>query len=215
MKYKLVIFDLDGTILNTIEDLADSTNFALRTHNMPERTLEEVRSFVGNGIRKLMERAVPQNTPEEKIDQVHQTFTEHYKVHCADKTGPYDGIMEVIKSLREQGIYTAVVSNKADYAVQSLCQDFFPGLFDYTVGEREGIRRKPYPDSVLAVLEKFNLSKEDAVYIGDSEVDYQTSVNAKMDVIMVGWGFREEAYLKECGAKFVIHTPEEILRRVI
>jgi hypothetical protein len=139
MKYKIVIFDLDGTILNTLEDLADSTNYALSVFDMPERTIEEIRHFVGNGIRKLMERAVPQGTPESMIVKVHETFTEHYKKHCADKTRPYDGIKELIENIRNAGVYTAVVSNKADYGVQTLCKDYFPGLFDYAVGEREGI----------------------------------------------------------------------------
>lgn len=159
MKYKIVVFDLDGTILNTLEDLADSTNYALSVFDMPERTIEEIRHFVGNGIRKLMERAVPQGTPESMIVKVHETFTEHYKNHCADKTRPYDGIKELIENIRNAGVYTAVVSNKADYGVQILCKDYFPGLFDYAVGEREGIRRKPYPDSVNEVLRQFDVDR--------------------------------------------------------
>ena len=210
-KYKIAIFDLDGTILNTIEDLADSTNYALACNNLPQRSLEEIKSFVGNGIRKLIERAVLPDTDKEVVDKVHQSFTEHYKVHCADKTRPYEGINDVIIQLREKGIKTAVVSNKADYGVQLLCQDYFDGLFDYAVGEKEGNRRKPYPDAVYEVLDKFGIDKEDAVYIGDSEVDYQTSRNAGIDVIMVGWGFRKAAYLLEIGAKFVISNPNEIL----
>ena len=192
MKYKIVVFDLDGTILNTLEDLADSTNYALSVFDMPERTIEEIRHFVGNGIRKLMERAVP-----------------HYKNHCADKTRPYDGIKELIENIRNAGVYTAVVSNKADYGVQILCKDYFPGLFDYAVGERGGIRRKPYPDSVNEVLRQFDVDRTQAVYVGDSEVDVQTAANAGMDVCMVGWGFRDEEFLKENGAEFVVHSPEE------
>ena len=209
MKYKIVIFDLDGTILNTLEDLADSTNYALSVFDMPERTIEEIRHFVGNGIRKLMERAVPQGTPESMIVKVHETFTEHYKKHCADKTRPYDGIKELIENIRNAGVYTAVVSNKADYGVQTLCKDYFPGLFDYAVGEREGIRRKPYPDSVNEVLRQFDVDRTQAVYVGDSEVDVQTAANAGMDVCMVGWGFINEEFLKESGAEFVVHSPEE------
>ena len=209
MKYKIVVFDLDGTILNTLEDLADSTNYALSVFDMPERTIEEIRHFVGNGIRKLMERAVPQGTPESMIVKVHETFTEHYKKHCADKTRPYDGIKELIENIRNAGVYTAVVSNKADYGVQILCKDYFPGLFDYAVGEREGIRRKPYPDSVNEVLRQFDVDRTQAVYVGDSEVDVQTAANAGMDVCMVGWGFRDEEFLKENGAEFVVHSPEE------
>lgn len=214
MKYKIVIFDLDGTILNTLDDLADSTNYALKVNGMPERSVEEIKHFVGNGIRKLMERAVPQGTQEDEIVKVHSTFTEYYKIHCADKTRPYDGIKELIERIRSLGIKTAVVSNKADYGVQTLCRDYFPGLFDYAVGEREGIHRKPYPDSVNEVLRCFNVDRTEALYIGDSEVDIQTSANAGMDVCMVGWGFRDENYLKAQGAKFVVHTPEEIWEHV-
>ncbi|MBO5489185.1 MAG: HAD family hydrolase [Eubacterium sp.] len=214
MKYRLAIFDMDGTILNTLDDLADSTNYALREHGLPERTLDEVRQFVGNGIRKLIERAVPEGSGEETIVAVHDTFTAYYKEHCAVKTKPYDGIPELIQTLRDQGVLTAVVSNKADYGVQALCEDYFKGLFDCAVGEREGVQRKPSPDSVNMVLKELGVAKEDAVYIGDSEVDYKTSVNAGLDVIMVGWGFRREEYLKKCGAEFVVHKPEEVLERM-
>lgn len=214
MGYKLAIFDMDGTILNTIEDLADSMNYSLRENNMPERTLAEVKSFVGNGIHKLVERAVPEGTSDEDIEVVFKTFHGYYKDHCAIKTRPYDGINDVIKELKTRGILTAVVSNKADYAVKSLCDDYFPGLFDYSVGDKEGQRRKPYPDGVNEVLKYFNIDRSDAVYIGDSEVDFQTANNSKMDVIMVGWGFREEAFLKSIGVKEVIFDPKEILVRI-
>ena len=127
----------------------------------------------------------------------------------SDKTRPYDGIKELIENIRNAGVYTAVVSNKADYGVQTLCKDYFPGLFDYAVGEREGIRRKPYPDSVNEVLRQFDVDRTQAVYVGDSEVDVQTAANAGMDVCMVGWGFRNEEFLKENGAEFVVHSPKE------
>lgn len=211
MNYKLLIFDLDGTILNTIEDLCNSTNYALGAHNFPTRTIEEVRKFVGNGIKKLIERAVPSGTSSETIEQVLDTFKKHYALHCADKTSPYDGIMELLTALRAQGFLTAVVSNKADFAVQSLCNDYFPGMFDFVVGEREGIRRKPYPDSVEEVLTKLQVKKEQAVYIGDSEVDIQTAKNAGMSSIAVSWGFREEAFLREQGAENIVNKPSEIL----
>ena len=214
-KYKIAIFDMDGTILNTLEDLWICTNYALSCYDMPERTLEEVRQFVGNGIAKLIERATPEGTTEELREQVLDTFKTYYKDHCADKTCPYEGIREVIKELRNQGVMTAVVSNKADFAVQNLCRDYFPGLFDEAVGEREGIRRKPAPDSVLSILQKHNLAREDAVYIGDSDVDLATSQNAGIDVIMVGWGFRDEAFILSKGAPFVIHNPKEICERVL
>lgn len=211
MKYDLVIFDMDGTILDTIEDLKDSTNYALRENGMPERSLDEIKSFVGNGIRRLMEQAVATGSTEEEIDKVHATFTEYYKVHCADKTCAYPGIKELITELRSMGVKTAVVSNKADYGVQSLCVDYFDGLFDYAVGEREGVRRKPYPDSVNDVLNKLNVSREKAVYVGDSEVDFATGQNAKMDVIMVSWGFRTVEAIKALGADTIVESPAEIL----
>jgi len=214
MKYTIAIFDLDGTILNTLEDLADSTNYALKTCGYPERTMDEVRQFVGNGIRKLMERAVPEGTPVEEIDRVHETFTAHYKVHCADKTRPYDGIMELLQNLKKDGCKLAVVSNKADYGVQELCKQYFDGVFDFAVGEREGIRKKPAPDSVNEVLKTLKCSRDWAVYIGDSDVDIQTAANAQMDHIIVEWGFRDVPFLISKGAKVLVEKPEEILEIV-
>ncbi len=214
MKYTIAIFDLDGTILNTLEDLADSTNYALKTCGYPERTMDEVRQFVGNGIRKLMERAVPEGTPVEEIDRVHETFTAHYKVHCADKTRPYDGIMELLQGLKKDGCKLAVVSNKADYGVQELCKQYFDGVFDFAVGEREGIRKKPAPDSVNEVLKTLGCSRDRAVYIGDSDVDIQTAANAQMDHIIVEWGFRDVQFLISQGAKVLVERPEEILEIV-
>lgn len=214
MKYMIAIFDLDGTILNTLEDLADSTNHALKTCGYPERTMDEVRQFVGNGIRKLMERAVPEGTLVEEIDRVHETFTAHYKVHCADKTRPYDGIMELLQNLKKDGCKLAVVSNKADYGVQELCKQYFDGIFDFAVGEREGIRKKPAPDSVNEVLKTLGCSRDRAVYIGDSDVDIQTAANAQMDHIIVEWGFRDVPFLIAKGAKVLVEKPEEILEIV-
>ena len=211
MRYKLAVFDMDGTILNTLEDLADSTNYALKANGLPERTIDEVRRFVGNGIRLLIERAVPTDTDKELTDKVFDTFKEYYKTHCAVKTRPYDGIKDVLLELRKAGCLTAVVSNKADFAVQDLCKDYFDNLFDFAIGEREGIKKKPAPDSVFEVLSKLNVEKAGAVYIGDSDVDFATSVNAGMDVIMVGWGFRDAEFLREKGVKRIIKQPSEIL----
>lgn len=211
MRYKLAVFDMDGTILNTLEDLTDSTNYALKVNGLPERTIDEVRRFVGNGIRLLIERAVPADTDKELTDKVFDTFKEYYKTNCAVKTRPYDGIKDVLLELRKAGCLTAVVSNKADFAVQDLCKDYFDNLFDFAIGEREGIKKKPAPDSVFEVLSKLNVEKDNAVYIGDSDVDFATSVNAGMDVIMVGWGFRDEEFLREKGAKRIIKQPSEIL----
>ena len=211
MKYKIAIFDMDGTILNTLDDLADSMNHCLRARGLAERSLQEICAFLGNGIHRLVECSVPDGTDAETLEKVYQDFLIYYKDHCAIKTCPYEGIPQVLQSLRRAGVLTAVVSNKADYAVKILCEDYFDGQFDFSVGELEGRRRKPYPDSVDAVMENFRIAKKDAVYIGDSEVDFQTAQNAGVDVIMVGWGFRDEDFLKEQGAKFVIHDPAEIL----
>lgn len=210
MKYKLAIFDLDGTILDTLEDLADSVNYALGECGYPLRTIEEVRHFVGNGIRKLIERAVPDGLTEEEINRVHQVFSSYYQVHCADKTRPYEGILPLLERLRAAGCLTAVVSNKADVAVQPLCRRYYKGLFDYAVGEREGIRRKPAPDAVQEVLRRLEIEDREAIYIGDSEVDIRTAENAGLDSIIVTWGFRERAYLESQGGRQFVDRPEEI-----
>lgn len=165
MSYKLAIFDLDGTLLNTIRDLADSVNYALEKNGFPKRTLEEVTKFVGNGIRKLVVRAVPKGTDEHMTDVVFEDFKEYYGKHCADKTEKYPGIDYVLDSLHKERCRTAVISNKADYAVKILCDDFFPGKFDAVYGEREsmGIKKKPDPQAVLAVLDEFKTDRKDAV----------------------------------------------------
>lgn len=215
MKYQLVIFDMDGTILDTLEDLKDTLNYALSKNNYPEHSIDDVRRFVGNGIPKLIERGVPKGIDEESIIRVHKDFMEYYKLHCADKTKPYDGIRELIEKLRNAGCKTAVVSNKADVAVQELCEQYFKGLFDYAVGDREGIRKKPAPDSVYEVLRQLNVGKANAVYVGDSEVDIATAQNAGMDSVIVSWGFREVPFLKEQGAQVIVNKPQEVMAFVL
>ena len=213
--YQVVIFDMDGTILDTLEDLKDSLNYLLRANNYPERTLEEVRNFVGNGVRKLIERGVGRQLEEQELDRLFEQHKAYYKVHCADKTKPYDGVIELIQELRKAGCKTAVVSNKADYAVQELCEKYFDGLFDVAVGSRTNVRNKPAPDSVFEVLKKLGLSKEQAVCIGDSDVDIETAANAEIDSILVEWGFRSREFLLERGAETIVSRPEEILRLVL
>ena len=210
MNYQLAIFDLDGTLLDTLEDLTDSTNYIMQQFGYPERTLAEVRSFVGNGIRKLLERSAPKGTTGEEIDRMFEQFKEYYGAHCAEKTKPYDGMMELLEKLKKQGVKLAVVSNKADYAVKALCEQYFPGYFDEAVGERTGIARKPAPDTVNEVLKNLQIDKSKAVYIGDSEVDVQTARNADMDCIAVDWGFRDTGVLKEAGADIIVSTPEKL-----
>ena len=211
MKYKAVIFDLDGTLLDTLEDLADSVNHVLKEAGYPTRTIEEVRAFVGNGIRKLIERSVPENTPTESIDHVHKNFIAYYGEHCMEKTKPYDGIMELLHTLQKAGCKVAVVSNKADYAVQMLCDKYFKNTFDAALGEQTGIPKKPAPDAVYKVLNTLNVSSSESVYIGDSDVDILTARNSNMDEIIVDWGFRDRTYLKEQGAKVLVSTPAELL----
>ena len=215
MKYRLAIFDLDGTILYTLEDLKISLNFALSANGLPERTLDETRRFVGNGIRKLIERAVPENSDPGLVDKVFDDFNLHYKEHCTDNTRPYEGIPELLSALRESGVKPAVLSNKADYGAQELCARYFPGMFDYAAGEKAGVRKKPAPDGVFAILEKLGVSAADTVYIGDSEVDIETAENAGMDSIIVDWGFREKELLISRGAKVIASAPKEVLRLII
>lgn len=209
-KYKLAIFDLDGTLLETLEDLHDSTNHALVSQGLPPRTLDEVRRFVGNGIHKLIERAVPEGSSSETVEQVFEEFKTWYAVHCNDKTSAYDGIKEMLLALRKAGVRTAVVSNKADFGVQTLCKTYFSDLLDVAVGQREGIRLKPAPDSVNEVLRLLEIRREDAVYIGDSDVDIDTARNAGMDCISVTWGFRRREFLLEHGAVILADKPENL-----
>lgn len=211
MKYKAVIFDMDGTILNTLEDLKNATNYSLRQFNMPERTLEEVRMFVGNGIRKLVERAVPAGTSAEKIDEVLDVFLKYYEVHSADNTSSYPGIHELVEKLKAAGIKTAVSTNKADAPAQELGKEYFNGIFDLIVGQRDGLRTKPAPDSVNEILKILNIQKKDAVYVGDSDVDVQTAANSDLDFIGVSWGFRGRKFLQEKGAKNIVDSADEIL----
>ncbi len=210
MSYKLAIFDLDGTILDTLDDLADSTNFALAAHNFPTRTKEEIRRFVGNGVRKLIERALPQDMAKEHTDAVLATFLAHYKTNCNNKTKPYDGILDMLRTVREHGCKTAVLSNKADAPVQTLIKLYFGDLIDYAAGEKEGIPRKPAPEGVHAILEHFGVTSKDCAYIGDSDVDVDTAKNAGMDYIGVDWGFRDRDELIARGGKTIAHTVCEL-----
>ncbi|MCR5742375.1 MAG: HAD family hydrolase [Lachnospiraceae bacterium] len=212
MKYRLAIFDMDGTILDTLEDLADATNYTLKACGYPARTLEEIRWFVGNGIRKLIERALPEGAPDAEIDRLFGVFIPYYQEHCAVKTGPYAGINELIKTLRSRGIATAVVSNKAEAAVGELCETYFDGLFDAYAGDRPDMRRKPAPDSVNLILHKLGFDRADAVYIGDSDVDLATAKNASLPCIGCAWGFRGREFLENNGATMIADTPSDILR---
>ena len=210
--YSAVIFDLDGTLLDTLDDLWTAVNVALGEFSLPLRSKEEVRSFVGNGIVKLMERAVGQ-VEKEVFEGALAAFKRYYGEHCEDKTQPYEGIIELLKALQAKGVRTAVVSNKADFAVKKLAKGYFEGLLEYAVGENEeaGIRKKPAPDSLLAVMQSMGAGTRSTVYIGDSEVDIQTAKNAGVDCISVTWGFKDKGFLIENGATVLADTPEELL----
>ena len=211
MKYNSVIFDLDGTILSTLDDLADSVNHALEANKLPTRTINEVRCFVGNGMRKLIERAVPDRSDTTIVDQVQKEFATHYKIHSADKTKPYDGIAEMLDTICENGIKAAVVTNKMHTAAKDIVEFYFGEKISITVGQLDGIAQKPQPDGVLKAIETLGVSKEKAVYVGDSEVDCITAKNAQIDCIGVTWGFRSREILKENGANVIVDSPAEIL----
>lgn len=209
---KAVIFDLDGTLLNTLDDLADSTNYALSRFGYPTRTIEEVRQFVGNGVAKLIERAIPEGKNNPNFEKCLAIFKENYAQNMYNKTAPYNGIIEMLSNLKSKGIKIAVVSNKFDLAVKELCKKYFEGFIDFAAGENEaqGIKKKPAPDTVISVLNEFNFAPEDAVYVGDSDVDIMTAKNSKMPCISVTWGFRDKKFLLENGATILINAPSEI-----
>ena len=196
----LVIFDLDGTLLDTLDDLTAAVNHALRENGLPCRCRAEVRAFVGDGIPKLVSRAVPEGTPAETETAVLSEMLDYYGQHCMDRTRPYPEILPLLRLLRARGIKTAVVSNKADAAAKKLCEAFFGGLYDVCVGAREDMRKKPSPDSVNAVLSELGTSRDAAVYVGDSDVDVKTAENAGLPCVCVTWGFRTRGFLEEHGA---------------
>ncbi len=212
MKYDAVIFDLDGTLTDTLEDLKNSVNFAMRAFGFSERTLDEVRSFVGNGVRRLIYLSVPENTPEDIAEKCLDVFKEHYKNNSLVMTKPYEGIIPMLRELRSRGIRTAVVTNKMYEAAEDIVRIFFDGLIDVTVGQVDGVAQKPQPDGIIYVIQKLGVSKDKAVYVGDSEVDCITAKNAGIPCIGVTWGFRDKSVLLESGADFIVDTPEEILK---
>ena len=211
MEYKTYIFDLDGTLLDPLHDLWVSCNYALRENGMPERTLDEVRRFVGNGVKKLMERAIPQGLDNPKFDVTYETFRKHYLVHSLDTTKPYSGIPELLANLKKHGKRIAVVSNKFYAATQELCRHFFGDYVEVAIGERENIRKKPSPDTVDEAIRQLKVSREDAVYIGDSDVDVMTARNSNMPCISVLWGFRDRDFLMQHGATTFVAAPKELM----
>lgn len=211
MKYNTIIFDLDGTLLNTLDDLADSVNYALEAFGYPTRTYEEVRSFVGNGVKDLMTKSVPTGTDEETTLNCLAKFREHYKTNMQNKTAPYEGIIDLLHALIEKDVKMGIVSNKFDQGVKNLNKLYFGDLIPIAIGEREGVRKKPAPDSVIAAMEELNADKETTLYIGDSASDILTAQNAGVKGVGVTWGFRDKEVLVEAGADFLISSPQELL----
>lgn len=210
MKYEAIIFDLDGTLTDTLEDLKNSVNFAMREFGFPERTTDEVRSFVGNGVKRLIDLSVPENTSDEISAECLSVFKNHYKDNSLVLTKPYDGIIPMLERLKKEGIKTAVVTNKMHEAAVDIVNLFFGELIDVTIGQIDGVSQKPQPDGIYSALEKLDVSKEKSVYVGDSEVDCITAKNAGIPCIGVTWGFRSKEVLSENGADYIINFPEEI-----
>lgn len=208
--YKLIVFDLDGTLLDTLGDLTNAVNVTLQKYGYPIRTKAEVRSYIGNGIVKLLERASGETG--EKYKRLVESFRSYYREHCKEETKPYEGILPLIRALTEQGKILAVVSNKPDYAVKLLVEEYFSGMMQAVVGENEPlVRRKPAPDSLFAVMQEMGVTAEETLYVGDTDVDIQTANNAGVDCVSVCWGFRDETFLKENGATKLIDSPLQLL----
>ncbi|MBP7359247.1 MAG: HAD family hydrolase [Prevotella sp.] len=210
-EYSTYIFDLDGTLLDTLNDLAVSTNYALHWAGMPEHTVDDVKVFVGNGVKKLIERAMPDGINNPKFEMTYSKFKEHYIEHSMDTTKPYPGILETLAELKKKNKKIAVVSNKFYDATQKLCRHFFSDYVQVSIGERENIRKKPAPDTVLEALRQLGAERETAVYIGDSDVDVNTAKNSGLPCISVLWGFRDKNFLIEHGATSFISEPNQLL----
>ena len=210
MKYKAVLFDMDGTVLDTLGDLAAAVNHTLREFSMPERSIAEVTAALSNGAAYLIAHTVPDGTPKELTDKVLAAYAPYYDAHCDILTGPYDGIVPLMQKLRDKGVKLAVISNKQDTAVKPLAEKYFPGLLEIAVGESAEVRRKPNPDAVLAALRHIGVEREDAIYVGDTEVDLQTARNAGMECASVDWGFRTREQLVEIGAEHIFDTVQEL-----
>ena len=205
------MFDLDGTLLNTLDDLAAATNWALRRNAMPERTIDEVRMFVGNGVRKLIERAVPGGEQNPLFEQTFADFKAYYVDHCQDRTCLYDGVADMLRTLKARGLMLAIVSNKLQAGVDELYQRYFTETVSVAIGEGPDLRRKPEPDMVVKALKELGVGADEAVYIGDSDVDLQTAHNSGLPCISVLWGFRDRGFLLAHGAECLAERPEDIV----
>lgn len=211
MGYDGIIWDMDGTLLDTLQDLHDSVNHVLRQNDLPERTMDEIRAFVGNGVGRLMERSVPGGRTRPDFPALMAQFSDHYARHCNDNTHIYPGVEPVLRRLKAMGKRMAIVSNKPEYGVQALTKQYFADLMDAAIGESADVRRKPAPDAVITAMARLGAAPERSVYIGDSDVDIETAHNAGLDCISVTWGFRSRSFLLEHGARVLADTPEELL----
>lgn len=211
------IFDLDGTLLDTLDDLKDSMNYILRQNNFPERSRDEIRSFVGNGLRKLVERALPEKDEFEDtfIDKLYNNLGKYYKEHADIKTAPYPGILEMLDELRANDIEIAIVSNKIDPAVKELNSKYFGDRIKTAIGEKPSIRHKPEPDMVFMAMQELSADKNNSIYIGDSEVDIQTAANAGLPCISVLWGFRDRKFLEESGGNNFADSMKNLTEKLI
>ena len=212
MKYTLAIFDMDGTILDTLNDLADATNYALRQFGFPERTLEDIRRAVGNGVYNQIRRSLPPDCPEETVLRVIPVYKEYYTAHMSVKTRPYPGIRGLMRELRARGVRVGVSSNKFDPAVKALCREYFDGLVDFSEGEAPDTPKKPDPTGAQKIMRAAGATRAQTLYCGDSPVDVETARNAGVDGIFVTWGFRTREQLAEAGAERFADTPEALLR---
>lgn len=215
MRYKAVLFDMDGTVLDTLDDLADSVNCSLRQFSLPEVSRIQVSQCLGNGAAYLIRHCLPENTPNTVFEQVLTFYKPWYDAHCRIKTKPYKGILPLMEALRDEGVRQAVISNKPDSAVQELAEAFFPGMLDVVIGESPAVRRKPSPDTVLAAAEKMGVPVSGCVYIGDTEVDIETARNAGMDCLTVTWGFRTEEQLLAAGASDIVRSPDVLEAKLL
>jgi len=215
MKYRGILFDLDGTLLDTLEDIADAVNYAMRKYGFPQISVPQVRAFVGNGLENLMTRCIPGGKEDPLFYDIYHDFKAFYLNHCLVKTKPYDGIVELLKKLSDEGCAMAVISNKNDVAVKELNEVFFKEEIPVAIGESESVKKKPAPDSVFEAMKQLDLDPKDCVYIGDSEVDILTAKNAEIPCISVTWGFRDKELLRDCGARVFADSPTELYKILI
>lgn len=210
-KYTTIIFDLDGTLLNTLEDLTNAVNYVLNKHNFPIRTIDEIQSFVGNGIRKLIERALPHKINDMEFEIAFNEFQNYYGIHCQDATHPYENVIDLLKILRQKKYNIAIISNKSDDKVQVLKDTFFKNLVDIAVGTKDFAKTKPNPESTLSIISFFKSNKENCLFVGDSDVDILTAQNAGIRCISVSWGFKSKDDLIKSGATTIIDNPLQLL----